>query len=165
LFYSPAPGAAIYSSRDDTQLRSYNAAPLCASLDDALAGKDCRYTVAATITDSAGDGTGTDLFFDIPGASGGSYWARVPGNTSLTVGSQVQLEFWMMRVTKVGNTITVDNPAGDPRSGNLLEIGLLLALLGIGALLMARRSWRDDRNQPSTGAALRPIATSDLLNH
>src|SRR5690349_21531930 len=122
-------GAAIYSSRDDTQLRAYTAAPPCASLDDALAGKDCRYTVAATITDSGRDTAGTELFFTIRGTSDPAYFAVVPGDTSITVGNQVQVEFWRMRVTKVGNTITADNPASDPRAGNLLEIGVLLALL------------------------------------
>jgi hypothetical protein len=122
--------------------------------------------VAATITDSGRDTAGTELYFQIPGTPPlPGYRAVVPGDTSITVGSQVQVEFWGMRLTKVGNTITADNPASDPRAGNLLEIGVLLALLGIGALLMARRSWRDDRDQASTSDGLRPIATSDLLNH
>ena len=158
-------GAAIYSSRDDTQLRSYTAAPPCASLDDALAGKDCRYTTTARVTDSMGDGGGTDLDFEIPGTAGPSYMARVPSDTSIAVGSQVQVEFWMMRVTKVGNTTTADNPANDPRSDYLLEIGLLLAFLGIGALFMARRMWRDDHDQTSMNATLTPVAASDLMNH
>jgi hypothetical protein len=70
-----------------------------------------------------------------------------------------------VRVTKVGNTTTADNPANDPRPVYLLEIGLLLTLLGIGALFMARRMWRDDDGQPSMSATLTPVAASDLMNH
>src|SRR5689334_13750274 len=78
-------GVATYSSRDDARLRSYASAPPCASLDDALAGKFCRYTTTATVTDIVGDTSGTDVYFEVPGASVPSYDARVPGDTSITV--------------------------------------------------------------------------------
>jgi MYXO-CTERM domain-containing protein len=160
-----AAGVAIYASRDDSRLRAYAVAPACASLDEALAGNDCRFTTTAIVTDIIGDGGGTDLDLEIPGTFGPGYTARIPGQTSITNRSQVQVEFWMQRVTKVGNTTTADNPASDPRSDYLLEIGLLLALLALGALFMARRLWRDDESQPSMNAALTPVAASDLMNH
>jgi hypothetical protein len=157
-------GAAIYSSRDDSRLRAYTAASPCASLDDALAGKDCRYTTTARVTASVREWGGTRLYLEDLGTFS-PYDALVPGDTSIAVGGQLQVEFWMVRVTKVGNTTTADNPANDPRPVYLLEIGLLLTLLGIGALFMARRMWRDDDGQPSMSATLTPVAASDLMNH
>jgi hypothetical protein len=162
-------GAAMFFSRDNTQLRAYNSAPLCASVADAMDGKDCRYTTTAPVTQLVGDQAGTDIYFHLPGTYGPDYQARLPNavqlDPSIRVGSQVQVELWMYHVTKFANLITADNPANDPRPGYLQEIAALLALLGVGAAVMARHVWRDDRDQVSMAAAMTPVAASDLMTH
>jgi hypothetical protein len=156
--------AATYVSRDDSQLRAYNSAPSCASLDDAIAGKACRYTTTAFVTGSGGgNNANADVYFRL---SGTYFDATVPNaDVSIAVGSQVPVEIWAGRVTKIAKLTTTANPVNDPRPGTLREIAALLAMLGMGSLLMARRLWRDDRGWPSMAAAMTPVAASDLMTH
>jgi hypothetical protein len=162
--------AALYFSRDDSQLRAYSSAPACASVDEAIAGKDCRYTAMATVTGINGDGSSTYVSFDLVGESYTPFGdAAVPRSVQpdveIPIGSQVQVVIWRQQVTRIANLTTAANPVNDPRQGNLGAIGLLLLLLGAGALLMARRMWRDDSGQLSTAAALKPVAAIDLMSH
>jgi hypothetical protein len=161
--------AAIYFSTRNDLLTSYRDAPACTALDDALAGKDCRYTATATVTEISGDPGGSAVFFDLPGSYSPFYWAVLPRGTrtdsSLSVGSQVQVELWRYRVTRLAGEATAANPENDPRPGNLLAIGGLLSLLGLAAGIAAGRAWRVDHSQPARVGEMNPVATSDALWH
>lgn len=158
--------ASFYFSTRNDSLSAYQSAPTCASLDDAAAGKNCRFSTAAIVTQVTGDANQMEVYFNIPGPYGPYYRATLPGaavpNSSISAGSQVQVEVWGYRVTKLGGVATADNPQNDPRPGTFFLIGLLLGPLGLIAVVAARRTWRDDQSRPSAGT-MNPVATSDLL--
>ena len=157
-----AGGAAIYLSTRNPALDAYNSAPTCASLQDAAAGKDCRFTESATIT----DGTGTSLSyinFAFPGAYVPYGYARLPDGLFLSqvAGDRVAVEVWGYRVTKIAGHATADNPANDPTQSDLRTTGVVLAVIGFGATLITLLSWRG--SPPSSPGV--PIAVSDALWH
>lgn len=157
-------GAIVFSTRNDA-LAAYRAAPACASLDQAEAGKACRITETATITLVAFDGvtSETDVYFAFPGPYIPPSPARLPTGTIVTwtvaVGEQVPVEVWGYRVTKIAGVPTVDNPANDPGPTNLRITGVLLVVLGGAAalaLIFLRRLSTSSSN-------LAPVAISDVL--
>lgn len=163
-------GAALYFSTQNDLLKSYNAAPGCASLADAAAGKDCRYTATATVTQLGGDDHGTSVYLDVQGPYSPFFVARLTREVqvdTLVPGSQAQVELWRFRVTKFDGAITSDNPASDPRPGTLLVIGLLLLPLGLGAtgwgLVAAVRQLRAAPGEGTATPTMSPVAMSDVL--
>jgi hypothetical protein len=160
----------LYSSTRNDLLNSYNSAPTCAAPADALAGKYCRYTGTATVTDITPDGRYVGIYLEVLGPYG-PFSARFPPDThttsSISVGSQLQVELWQFRVTKLAGAATADNPVNDPRSGDLLVIGLLITALGLGAsiwaIVIARNPDRGARSRLTIAATMSPIATSDAL--
>jgi hypothetical protein len=158
--------AAIFSSQSDPLINSYNSAPTCASLADAAAGKNCRFTSTATVTQIQGNGETVSVYFSLPGPPTG-FWVAilVQPDSSISEGSTVPVEVWGsgMRVTKLGDTNTVDNPTSDPTFGRLLQIGLLLAVFGVIAVVWAVVRTRNS-GEPAA-PSLNPIATSDAIFH
>jgi hypothetical protein len=153
-----AGAAAIYYSTRNYALDAYNSAPNCASLDDAAAGKDCRFMETATIT----SGTGTsDIYFAFPGPYVPYGHARLPDGVIVKhiEGDRVAVEVWGYRVTKIAGVATADNPANDSRLADLRATGVVLAVIGFGAIVLALLPWR--RDTPSAGIS--PIAVSDAL--
>ena len=154
---------ALYSSTKNDALGAYNSAPACATLDDAVAGKSCRYTFTAQVTDLGGDGQSTDVFFDIPGQYTPFWKGTLPdANPSVVVGSEVQVEVWQLKVTRIEGAATTDNPASDTRPRTLQVIGALLLVLGVGAtapaIVGARR-----RQGYAASPTMSPVAMSDVL--
>jgi hypothetical protein len=161
---------ALYFSTQNALLTSYNAAPTCPALADAAAGRDCRYTTTATVTEVFGDDHGTSVDFDLQGSYSPFPAARLPRDVqtdTLVPGSQVQVELWRHRVTKFDGARTADNPALDPRPGNLLVIGLLLLPLGVGAtvwgIVHALHQVRGGQGQATASPTMSPVAFSDVL--
>lgn len=156
--------AIFFSTRNDA-LAAYNAAPACASLGEAEAGKGCRITETATITLVAWDGvmSETDIYFAFPGPYIPPSPARLPAGILVTrtvaVGAQVPVEVWGYRVTKIAGVTTEDNPANDPRPGNLRITGVLLAVLGCAAALALMLL----RRLSTSSSSMAPIAMSDVL--
>jgi hypothetical protein len=162
--------AALYFSTQNDLLTSYKAAPYCPALADAAAGKDCRYSAAATVTQLAGDGGGTSVYFSVLGPYTPLFEARLPPDIqtdALVPGSQVQVELWRLRVTKFNGANTADNPANDPRPGTLLVIGLLVLPLGLGAtgwgIVAAGRRARAAHGQETATPSMSPVAFSDVF--
>jgi hypothetical protein len=163
--------AALYFSTRNELLTSYKSAPTCTAFEDAMAGKDCRYTGTGTVTDISPESAGVSVYFDAPGPYSPFFRARLPletqPNSSISVGSQVPIEFWRFRVTKFAGAATADNPVNDPRPRDLLEIGLLITALGLGASIWAIVTARDADlgagSQLTMAATMSPIATSDAL--
>jgi hypothetical protein len=158
---------AIYFSRSDPLVSSYNSAPACATLADAEAGQNCRFTATATVTEIDGTGDGVSVYFQLPGSFAGYSRAGLPAgvqpDSSIGVGSTVRVEVWGLHVTKLGDVNTVDNPASDPTFAHLLQIGLLLALFGVIAVVWAVLRTRS-ASEPAA-PSLNPIATSDAIFH
>ena len=163
--------AALYFSTRNDLLNSYNSAPICADFADAVAGKNCRYTGQATVTNVSPDSGGAFIDFAVPGSIQPVFRARLPlgaqPNSSISLGSQVLVEFWRFRVTRLAGAATADNPVNDPGPGDLLTIGLLITALGLGAsiwaIAIARDADRGARSQLTIAATMSPIATSDAL--
>lgn len=159
--------AAIFASSRNDLLDSYNSAPTCAGLSDAVVGKDCRYTTTATVNGIFGDPGGVWVDFDIPGTYTPFSSAMLPNReppSSLSVGSQVQVEIWRLRVTRIADATTAANPVNDTRPGDLLEIGLLLIPLSLAALVWAAliiQRGRGAEGEPT----MSPVAISDALWH
>jgi hypothetical protein len=157
--------AALYFSTQNDLLTSYKAAPECPALADAAAGKDCRYTAAATVTQLDGVEGGTLVYFSVKGAYTPFFGARLPREAqtdALVPGSQVQVELWRLRVTKFDGANTADNPANDPRPGTLLVIGLLVLPLGLGVTGWAIVSARH-HDRATAMPTMSPVAMSDVL--
>ena len=154
---------ALYPSIKNDGLVAYNSAPACTTLDDAVAGKSCRYTFTAQVTDLGGDGRSTDVFFDVPGQDIPFWKATLPDtNPAVVVGSQVQVEVWQLKVTRIEGAPTTDNPATDSRLATLQVIGAILLVLGVGAtaagIVAARR-----RHGNAASPTMSPVAMSDVL--
>ena len=160
-----AVGSFYFSTRNDS-LSAYESAPTCASLDDAAAGTNCRFSTTAIVTQVTADTNRMDVYFNVPGSYTPGYWTTLQSgaapDSSMRAGDKVQVEFWGYRVTRLGGVATADNPQNDPRPGTYLLIGLLLAPLGLIALVAARRTWRAGQSRPP-GGTMNPVATSDLL--
>lgn len=156
---------ALYFSTRNDALAAYSSAPACATLADAVAGNDCRYTLTAQITQLGGYGDTTDVYFDVPGQYVPFWMGTVPGTgTSLIAGAQIQVEVWRLKVTRIEGAPTTDNPALDTRPRTLQVIGGLLLILGLGAtagaIFVARRR---ARVAPGGEPSMNPVAMSDVL--
>jgi hypothetical protein len=155
--------AAIYLSTFNSALNAYNSAPRCASLGEAEAGKDCRISEPATITQVRRDGDTADIYFGLPGPYIPSSPARLPAGVvvsgTVAVGAEVPIEVWGYRVTKIAGVTTADNPENDPRPVNLRITGALLAVLGC-ATALALMMWR---RFPASSPDMSPIAVSDAI--
>jgi hypothetical protein len=156
----------LYFSTQNYSLSAYERAPHCASLDDAAAGRNCRFDTAAIVTQVTGDANQMEVYFKVPGTYSPYYRATLPSgavpSSSIGAGSEVQVEIWGYRVTRLGGVATADNPQNDPRPGTFRLIGLLLVPLGLIAVVAARRTWREDQRRPPA-ETMNPVATSDLL--
>jgi hypothetical protein len=161
---------ALYFSTQNELLSSYRAALVCASREDADAGRDCRYTAPATVTAILGSPGGDSVDLALPELYGPSFTARLAAGSvadTLHVGDQVSIELWRYRVTQLAGRSTLDNPVNDPRPRDLLFLGLPLLLLGLGAtgwgLISARRARGGEEGDLTSAARMSPIATSDAL--
>ena len=155
--------AALYSSTKNDALVAYNSAPACATLDDAMAGKSCRYTFTAQVTDLGGRGQTTDVFFDTPGQYTSFWMGTLPNaNPPVVVGSQVQVEVWQFKDTRIEGAATTDNPVNDSRPRALQVIGAILLLFGVGATAAGIAG---ARRRPGHAASptMSPVAMSDVL--
>jgi hypothetical protein len=155
--------AAIYLSTRNDALAAYNSAAACASLADAEAGRECRITEPATIISLvASDSNTTDIYFAFAGRYTPSSPATLPDgitvSQNLTVGTQVPVEVWGTRVTRIAGIATMDNPVNDPAPGALRIIGFLLVVTGF-AVPLTPRLW-DRLPKSSPGNA---IAVADAL--
>lgn len=160
-----ASTVALYNSTRNDLLTAYNAAPACATFADAAAGKDCRFTTTGVVVELGGDSETT--YVDVL-AYGQPFEARLPvQDTSPYVGEGIQVEFWQLKVTRLGGVLTVDHPANDIRPRTLLVIGLFLLPLGLGAatwgVVRARRQMREGPGETATGPGMAPLAASDVL--
>ena len=155
--------AALYFSTRNDDLTAYRAAPPCASFEDAVAGKDCRYTMTATVSEVVADNTVDSIYFDVPRHYSPFFVARVAaGDVPVGAGDQAQVEVWRLKVTKIDGIATHDNPATDPRVTNLRIIGLLLlplAVAAIGGSVVAARRPTATAGSPT----MSPVAMSDVL--
>lgn len=160
--------ASFYFSLQNYALSAYESAPSCASLGEAEAGKNCRFSTVAIVTQVTGATNQMEVYFDIPAPYSPYYRATLSSDavlgSSIGAGSQVQVEVWGYRVTRVAGLATTDNPQNDPRPGTFLVIGVLLIPLGLIAAVAALRTWRDGQSRPPSGT-MNPVATSDLLWH
>ena len=163
--------SALYLSTRNDALTAYNSTPACVSVEDAVAGKDCRYTGTATVSAITPDVDGTNAYVDVSGvyipslrARVGSGFTQVP---SLSVGDQVTVEVWRSRVTRLAGAATLDNPVNDPTPDTSRVIGFLLAPLGLGAIVGAvvtgRKSSRSNRDGAGPQPSLAPVGVSDAL--
>ena len=159
--------AAGYAAFSDHQLQSsYQSAPSCARLEDALAGNDCRYTGKATVA-SISDEVGTvGVYF---AEADTTLIATFPGmsETVLQTPDDMQVELWSRHVTRVEDAITTDNPESIP-VGILAWMGAILSGLGIGVLLwvllvVRRRGVRPEDGPASPVGVMNPVAASDML--
>src|ERR1700674_2163976 len=70
---------AFYFSVHDAQLlSSYNAAPVCPTLTDALAGKECRYSGTATVLYTSQESGTAYIYFALPDLNDRQFSARLP---------------------------------------------------------------------------------------
>jgi hypothetical protein len=133
-------------------------------LADAVAGDDCRYTTNARVTQVSGDNAIDEVYFDVPDQYTPFFLGRTTSSDVVPlVGDQVKVEFWRLKVTRLGGAPTVDNPASDPRPGNLLVIGLLLLALGVGATGWGIVTARRQALTPTPAVGMGPVAMSDVL--
>lgn len=165
LLVAGAGGVAIFLSTRNDALAAYNAAPACASLDEAETGKDCRITETATVRLVAWDNVAseTDIYFAFPGPYIPPSPARLPSGAvvtrTLAIDDQVPVEVWGYRVTKIADMTTADNPANDPRPANLRITGVLMVVLGCAAALALMLL----RRLSTSSSSLAPIAMGDVL--
>lgn len=163
-----ATAAFYFCFRDAQLLSSYNSAPVCPTLTDALAGKKCRYSGTATVLYMSQESGTAYIYFALPGLNDRQFSARLPLfiRPDSSAGDQVPVEFWSGHVTRLGDAVTADNPKSLPRSGDLLAIGVMLVPLGVGVTLLAAatvRRARGDQTELSVAATMTPIAASDAL--
>lgn len=154
--------AALYFSGGNDLQAAYDSAPTCATFADAEAGKNCRYTATATVTNVVMGSGGVEVYFQVPG----SYFPRFSAtlrDTSLRDGDQVQVEFWQLKVTRMAGAITVDNPANYTLPGVLRAIGLLLLPLGVCAAAWGVVKMRKIGGRGGPAPGMGPVAMSDVL--
>ena len=148
----------IYLSTRNDALAAYNSAPACASLGEVEAGRQCRITAPATITLVTFDSSTTDVYFSFAGQYTPSSPAMLSDgivvSQNLDVGTQVPVEVWGDRVTRIAGTATADNPVNDPLPESLRIIGVLLVVIGFAIPLTPKLWDRLPKSSPGTAIAI-----------
>jgi hypothetical protein len=140
----------LYFDRHDAaELSAYSSARVCAAPADAIGSETCRYEGQARVVSTRRDTLLYALvaFDSMPGRTFNTSWPAKtePDVALLSPGATIDAEVWNGKVTKLGGTITVDNPENVP--ADLWKLSAFFAVLCIPLLvvggLAARSAWRD----------------------
>ena len=136
----------LNNSRD---IAAYDSASTCASINDAVDGRSCRYEGQARVL-----GTSRPVrlqvqvaFDSLPGRTFTASFvvANEPDTTALKVGGTVAAELWNGKVTRLAGKTSDDDPGLDTTTPFLITawisvvLGLIVIVLGA---LLARVAWR-----------------------
>jgi len=151
--------AAIPNARN---VIAYDSAPPCASVSQAVAAADCRFSGVANVTFVDYDNSARLV---LPGGSGRVFVGRPPIDASVFFqsGQTVPVELWRGVVTQMAGIQTRDNPELTDNWSTMSGLGVLLTLIGVGLLVWGVRKWR--RPEEADGQTMAPLAVSDALFH